>query len=362
MPVEMIGWIGSQLESEVMPPAEAVFDHSVIAEAAQLHESAGFDRALVGYYASEADGFMVAAHAAAVTKRLSFLIAHRPGFVSPPVAARKFASLDHLTHGRASVHFIAGGSDREQAMDGDFCDHDQRYRRMGEYMDLMERVWTEAEAFDHEGEFYHSHQTQARIRCVQQPRIPVFGGGGSPAAIEILAPRVDVFMLWGEPLAKLATFMQRVHNAAGSARKHALTFSVSTRPILGRTEDAAWERAHEYLRRVESLRGDDNIPVHANVGARRLLEAARENATHDSCLWTEIAAATGAPGNTTALVGTPATVALALLEYYKLGASRLLIRGFDPLADAEDYGRELIPRLRELVAEHDTKKKSRYPS
>ena len=67
----------------------------------------------------------------------------------------------------------------------------------------------------------------------------------------------------------------------------------------------------------------------------------------------ELAAATGARGNSTALVGTPDTVAAALLEYYKLGATSLLIRGYDPRPDAVQYGRELIPRLRQLVADYD---------
>jgi len=46
-------------------------------------------------------------------------------------------------------------------------------------------------------------------------------------------------------------------------------------------------------------------------------------------------------------------VAKALLEYYKLGATSLLIRGYDPRPDATQYGEELIPRIRELVADYD---------
>ena len=362
MPVEMIGWVTPQIESEVFPTRVPVFDHCVIERAAKLHENSGFDRALVGYFSDAPDGFMVAAHAATVTKRLGFLMAHRPGFIAPTVAARKFASLDHLTHGRAAIHLIAGGSTAQQAMDGDFVDHDGRYTRMREYIGLMEQTWTETEPFNHEGEFYKVTQAHSTIRCLQQPRIPIFGGGGSPAAIDALAPIVDVFMLWGEPLAVTAEFMQRVRTAAGTINGERITFSVSTRPILGSSEDEAWSRAYDFLERTRVLHGELARREVENVGSKRLLDLARKGAVHDSCLWTEIAAATGAYGNTTALVGTPETVALALFEYYKLGATRLLIRGFDPLADAEDYGRELIPRLRELVADHDRQTKPRLVS
>ena len=273
MPVEMIGWVTPQVESELFGTREPVFDHDAIERAAHLHEAAGFERALVGYFSDAPDGFLVAAHAATVTQRLAFLMAHRPGFVAPTVAARKFATLDHLTRGRASVHLIAGGSTANQAMDGDFVDHDGRYRRMGEYIRLMERTWTERAPFDHEGEFYRVTQAHSTIDCWQQPRIPIFGGGGSSAAIEILAPIVDVFMLWGEPLPATAEMMQRVRTAAGPKGAQ-ITFSVSTRPILGRTDEEAWDRAYGFLAQARELHGEAAWPEAENVGTRRLLDVA----------------------------------------------------------------------------------------
>ena len=84
-----------------------------------------------------------------------------------------------------------------------------------------------------------------------------------------------------------------------------------------------------------------------------MLALAADSDVHDDCLWTKLAEVTGAPGNSTALVGSPETVAKALLKYYELGATSLLIRGYDPLPDAIEYGRELIPRVRALVAESD---------
>ena len=130
---------------------------------------------------------MVAAHAATVTKHLSFLMAHRPGFMAPTLAARKFATLDHLTHGRASLHLIAGGGTDTQAMDGDYVDHDGRYRRMLEYIRVMERTWTEPEPFDHEESSIRSPRPIRTSVACRNRRIPIFGGGGSPAAIEAWA-------------------------------------------------------------------------------------------------------------------------------------------------------------------------------
>jgi alkanesulfonate monooxygenase len=352
MPVEMIGWIAPRVSSELIPSSGPPFDAGVIAETARIHERAGFDRVLIGYFSEAPDGFLVGAHAASVTERLAFLLAHRPGFVAPPVAARKLATLDQLSDGRLAVHIIAGGSDADQAKDGDWIDHDGRYRRVGEYLSLLRRTWTEPAPFDHSGEFYRTRGTYSEIRCRQQPYIPIYGGGGSDPAIRALAPHVDVYMLWGEPLKETAQFMDRVRReAALSGRNPA--FSLSTRPILAATEGAAWDRARDILDRVLANRGGAPAPQRQNIGSQRLLQAAAGAEMYDTCLWTSLAVATGASGNSTALVGTPEAVAKALLEYYKLGATSLLIRGYDPRPDAVQYGEELIPRLRELVARHD---------
>src|SRR4029078_2452804 len=113
------------------------------------------------------------------------------------------------------------------------------------------------------------------------------------------------------------------------------------------------DRARDILRRVQDRRGGATPPKPENFGSQRLLSAAAVSEVHDTCLWMKLAEATGARGNSTALVGAPDTVAKALLAYYKLGASSLLIRGYEPLEDAEQYGAELIPLLRRLVAEAD---------
>ena len=352
MPVEMIGWIAPRVSSELIPASGPPFDARVIADTARIHERAGFDSVLIGYFSDAPDGFLVGAHAASATQRLRFLLAHRPGFVAPPLAARKLATLDQLSNGRLAVHIISGGSDADQAKDGDWTDPETRYRRSAEYISLLRRTWTEPAPFDHQGEFYRTRGTYSDIRCRQEPHIPIYGGGGSDAAIRALAPHVDVFMLWGEPLKDTALFMDRVRQEAPRYGRNP-TFSLSTRPILAATEGAAWDRARAILDRVLLNRGAAPARQRQNVGSQRLLQAASEAELHDTCLWTSLAVATGAQGNSTALVGTPETVAKALLEYYKLGATTLLIRGYDPRPDAVQYGEELIPRLRQLVAQHD---------
>jgi len=353
MPVEMIGWIAPQVSSEIIPPSGPVFDPDVIASTATIHEAADFDRVLIGYFSNAPDGFLIGAHAASVTERLGFLLAHRPGFVAPTLAARKLATLDQLSGGRLAVHMISGGNDADQAKDGDHVDHAGRYRRTEEYVQVLKKTWLETAPFDFDGEFYQVESAHSDIRCASRPRIPIYGGGGSDAAVAALAPHIDTFMLWGEPLADSAQFMAKVRQAA---QENELSFSVSTRPILGRTEGEAWDKARDILAQIEQRTGGNTGRGPENVGSQRLLDAAAEQEVYDSCLYMALATASGARGNSTALVGTPETVAKAMLAYYDIGASSLLIRGYDPLPDAIEYGEELIPRVRELVAERDSQR------
>jgi alkanesulfonate monooxygenase len=342
---ELIGWAAPQESSEIMAPAGPVFDAGVLARTARAHEDAGFDRVLIGYFTNAPDGFLVAAHVAASTARLGLLLAHRPGFVAPTLAARQLATLDQLSRGRAAVHIISGGSDVDQARDGDFADHRVRYRRSAEYVRVLRQTWAARQPFDHAGEFYRVEGAHSAVTPWAGDAIPVYGGGGSDDAVESLAPVIDTYMLWGEPLAETAAFMARVRAAAGGE----IGFSVSTRPIIADTEGAAWDKARGYLATILANQRRPAPTTAPNVGSQRLLDLAARDEVFDRCLWTPLAAATGARGNSTALVGTPETVAEALADYVDVGATALLIRGYEPLADAEAYGRELIPRVREIV-------------
>ncbi|HKV16779.1 MAG TPA: LLM class flavin-dependent oxidoreductase, partial [Reyranella sp.] len=233
MPVRVIGMIG------VAPPSGEATVHvikggispSYLTTFAQVHEAAGFDLVLVGYTASSAEGFLVAQHAAQHTGRLGFLIAHRPGFVAPTLAARKIATFDHLTNGRIALHIIAGASDAEQHGDGDFAPKEERYRRAAEYLEVLKLAWTSERRFDFEGVFYHVKGARSDVQPLQKPHPPLFFGGSSEGAMAMGARHCDVFAMFGEPLTataeRIADFRTR---AAAFGRTP--TFNMSFRPIL----------------------------------------------------------------------------------------------------------------------------------
>jgi len=358
-PVEILGMIGTRDASESRPGSGPAIDPVYTRRFARAHEEAGFDRILIGYGSSWPEGTQVAAHVAAHTERLGLLVAHRPGFVAPTLASRVFATLDQFSGGRVAVHTITGGHDTEQRRDGDYLDHDERYDRTDEYLTILRRAWTSSEPFDFEGRHYRFEGYAPGVLPYGDRHLPLFFGGSSEAAYRVGGKHADTFMLWGEPLAETAEQIASVRAAAEAAGRPVPRISVSFRPIIAPTEELAWERAHGILDRIKNGPGlsflqerkpsqERGLPQ--NEGSRRLLRAAEKGDLHDRALWTPTATAAGAGGNTTALVGSPETVAAAILDYVEIGVDTVLIRGYDPLDDAVDYGRYVIPLVRQELA------------
>ena len=355
-PIEFIGFIGNNNGSETTPRTGPLLDVTYIETLAKAHENAGFDRALLAFHSTLPDCLQVGQPVASVTERLNVFIAQRPGFTAPTLHARQFATLDHLTRGRISLNVITGGDSAELAQDGNTIDDkDERYARTSEFLDVVRAEWTSAAPFDYDGKYYQVKRGFSQIKPYQTNGIPVFIAGASDAAVEVAGRHADVFALWGETYDEVRKVIAKVRAACAKNGRAAPRFSLSFRPILADTEEKAWAKAEATLARAKAVQDRTGFVRKpggpANEGSKRLLALAAQGERLDKRLWTGMAALTDARGNSTSLVGTPQQVAESLAEYYDLGIDIFLIRGFDPLIDAIEYGRELIPLTRKLVAE-----------
>ncbi|MEE1784768.1 LLM class flavin-dependent oxidoreductase [Streptomyces sp. SP17BM10] len=369
MPVEFLGIAATGDGSETTARTTAAFDRDYTLRLARAHEDHGWDRVLFAYGAGSPEPAAAAAFLASKLDKLQILLAHRPNVSYPTFAAKTFATLDQISGGRLTVHFITGGNDHEQQREGDFLGKDERYARTREYIGIVKKAWTSREPFDHEGEHYRFNDFVSDVFPVQQPRPGVSFGGSSDAAYAAGGAEADVYCLWGEPLARTAEQIERVKEAARAAgRTDVPRIQVAFRPIVAPTEELAWEKAHRTVDAIRARRaGGEPLrrgrPLGAdapeNTGSQRLIEIAEAGERYDRALWTPTAAATGGAGNSNALVGTPETVAQALLDYYDLGVDILSARGYDLLDDAIDFGRYVIPLVREEVAKRDAEKAAR---
>ncbi|MFD9031015.1 LLM class flavin-dependent oxidoreductase [Streptomyces sp. NPDC059567] len=370
MPVEFLGIAATNDGSETTPRSGAAFDKEYTLRLARAHEDHGWDRVLFAYGSGSPDPAPAAAYVASRLERLQILLAHRPNVSYPTFAAKTFATLDQISDGRLAVHFITGGNDHEQGREGDTLTKDERYARTREYIRIVKKIWTSHEPFDHEGEHYRFHDFVSDVFPAQQPRPNVSFGGSSPAAYAAGGAEADIYCLWGEPLAETAGQIEAVKAAAKAAgRTDVPRIQVAFRPIIAPTEELAWEKAHHTLgairergaaglkRRHRTAAPEAALPQ--NAGSQRLIAIAEAGERYDRALWTPTAAATGGAGNSNALVGTPETVAQALLDYHDLGVDILSARGYDLLGDAIDFGRYVIPIVREEVAKRDAERETK---
>ncbi|WP_226634998.1 LLM class flavin-dependent oxidoreductase [Novosphingobium profundi] len=352
MTIEIIGTFNHRDSSETRPRSMGEIEPDFIARLAQGMEEAGFDRVLIAQAASWPDGIVFATHLAGLTRRLKFMIAHRPGFIAPTMAARMFATLDRLSGGRVGVHIISAPNDVETQADGDFLTRDRRHERSAEYIPLLRRTWS-GERFDHDGEHFRLRGAQSLVTPQGGASLPIFFGGQSEKALQVAGAHADVYAMGIDRRDAVAALIDQVRAVARATpgRTEAPDFCLSTRIILGRTEAEAWDKAHAILTDVvagvEKTRreGTDVGALGKNVLAE---ERARDGDVLDDRLWVGIARATDFQKAASALVGTPDTIAQALERYHEMGVNRFLLSGFDPLEDNAQMGEHLFPRLRQF--------------
>ncbi|GAB2608511.1 alkanesulfonate monooxygenase [Paractinoplanes abujensis] len=358
MTIQFISAVNVNPSNELNRLGRAGIDLPFFTRYVNALEDAGFDYTLCAYASSFSDQFAIANQIVARSERVAPIVALRPNTIYPTVAAKALATLDQFGAGRAVVHFISGGSDAEQAREGDYLTKDQRYARTAEYIDIVRKVWTSTEPFDHEGEFYTFENFLSLVRPTHGT-IPVSVGGSSAEAYRVGGSRGDIFGLWGEPLADTRAQIDAVNaQAAAAGRTDRPRIWVTFRPIIAATEELAWAKAERILGVLQqggpsSFRSVLGGAAPQNVGSQRLLEIAGRGDVHDRALWTPTATATNAAGASTALVGTPETVAAAILDYVDLGADLISIRGYDNLNDLIDYGRHILPLVRQELAHRE---------
>ncbi|GGW47660.1 hypothetical protein GCM10010503_25670 [Streptomyces lucensis JCM 4490] len=137
MPVEFLGIAATNDGSETTPRSGAAFDKEYTLRLARAHEDHGWDRVLFAYGSGSPDPAPAAAYIASRLDRLGILLAHRPNVSYPTFAAKTFATLDRISQGRLTVHFITGGNDHEQGREGDTLSKDERYARTREYIRVV---------------------------------------------------------------------------------------------------------------------------------------------------------------------------------------------------------------------------------
>jgi alkanesulfonate monooxygenase len=327
-----------------------------LAQVARAAEQAGFDAVLTptGIYCE--DAWLSCAALIGSTTRLRFLVAFRPGFVSPTLAAHQAATFQRLSGGRVLLNVVVGGLPDEQRAFGDWLDHDERYDRASEFLEVVRGAWA-GEPFDFEGRHY-----RVQGACISPPPVPapgIFFGGSSPAGKATAARHADTWLMWGEPLESATTEAAQVRElaaASGRSIEVGIRFNVITRD---RANDA-WAEADRLVDAMpdELLAAAQRRYASSDaVGQRRMADlhgGDRDALVVGPNLWAGFGLVRGGAG--TALVGSHDEVAERIVEYHAAGFEHIILSGQPHLEEAYWFGEGVMPRLRDagLLAPADT--------
>lgn len=320
---------------------------SYLRQIAQAVDNLGYTGALLPTGRSCEDAWILASSLVTHTQRMRFLVAIRPGLMSPGVAARMAATFDRISNGRLLINVVTGGDPVESAGDGLHLSHDDRYRLTDEFLTVWRQIASGEEA-NFKGDYLDIQGGKILFPVVQKPHPPLWFGGSSPIAHEIAAKHVNVYLTWGEPPAQVAAKIADVKRLA-EAQGRTVKFGIRLHVIVRETESEAWEAANQLIKYVD----DDAIATAQKAYSRmdsegqkrmtQLHSGSREALEISPNLWAGIGLVRGGAG--TALVGDPDTVAARMLEYTNLGIDTFVFSGYPHLEEAYRVAELLFPRL-----------------
>lgn len=324
-------------------PRPATLDY--LTQVASAAENLGFDGALTPTGPWCDDAWVTTAALAQRTRRLRYIVAFRPGLISPTLAAQMAATYQFHTGGRLILNVVTGGDSAEQQAYGDWLGKDDRYARCGEFLEVVRGLWA-GDLVDLDGS--HIHVEAGALGRRPDPVPPIYFAGSSPAAIEVAARHADVYLTWGEPPAQVAEKLDRVRERA-AALGRTVRFGIRLHVVSRDDAADAWAAADALL---DGISDEAIAEVHARMatteseGQKRMLAlhgGSRANLEVAPNLWAGVGLARGGAG--TALVGSHREVADRIAEYAELGIEEFILSGYPHLEELYWFGEGVVPLL-----------------
>ncbi|OYU07710.1 MAG: alkanesulfonate monooxygenase [Pseudomonas sp. PGPPP1] len=315
-----------------------------IAQVAKAAEIAGFEGALLP---TGPEPWIAAAALARETRRIKFLIAFQATWTLPAYAAQQAAILQNLSRGRLDWNIITGGNPASQRANGDFLEHDLRYQRTGEFLDIIKGLW-ENDSFSYKGDIYQLENGSLPRGLTQERKPSVYFSGFSDPALDVAARHADVYLNWAEPIDKLKPHMERVRELADKQGRE-VRFGIRIDLFARETEEAAWSELRRQYERIDAKTSEF---IKGFASGSDSVGAARQTAYHQNSqrfedliigpnLWAGFGKAK--PGPTIGLVGSHENVAERLVEYRDAGFSTFILAGNPHLEEALRIGQEVLP-------------------
>ncbi|CUV02590.1 Alkanesulfonate monooxygenase [hydrothermal vent metagenome] len=295
-----------------------------------------------------AETWTTATALAAVTKRIRFLIAVRPGFVALGLFAQMAAALHQISKGRIDINIVPGGIQNDFERVGEFTDQSTRYERAEEFISACRKLWTQPGPVEFQGEHYKLKD--AFCSPIPEGQPPQFYlGGASPRANALSGRQADVHLNWIEPLADSAARFDAVREEFKNAGRTP-GLGIRTHLVVRDKEEDAWKAANELIDHADLAVKAQRKAAVAGTALVGAAAQAQEAVNHIVAphLWNGLSEVRVNCG--TAIVGTPEQVTDVLMGYWKLGVDEFILSGFPHVEECQRVAADVLPLLREKMA------------
>lgn len=282
----------------------------------------------------------MAAALAGKTEKINLIAAVASGLWPPAIVAKIVTTIDHISNGRAAINVVSGWLKSEYiALGQPWLEHDERYRRSEEFIQVLHELWTKEKAL-FKGDFYQINNAEFRPYPIQKTGPTIFQGGNSKAARKMAGTFSDYYLMNGNTLEGLKEQIEEVRSYAAEA-KRTIKFGVNAQIIVRDTEDKAKDVLQEIIQ---------NADVKVVEAFRDEVKQAGQSTADKEGMWSQSSfedLIQFNDGFKTGLIGTPEQVADRIIKLKEIGID-LILTGFLHFdEELEQFGQQVITLVRE---------------
>jgi FMNH2-dependent dimethyl sulfone monooxygenase len=314
---------------------------------AERSEEIGYDLMLIaelnlndikGVEAPSLDAWSTAAALAAVTRRLELMVAVRPTFHLPALLAKQAANIDHISGGRLTLNVVSSWwSDEAKKYGVGFEQHDDRYARTNEWLDVLHGVWAQ-DHFSYSGKYYRVEDNILEPKPVAQPHPTIYAGGESLAAKDLIAEKCDAYLMHGDPPERVGEKITDLRERRARHNLPPLKFGVAGYTIVRETEREAQDELKRITDVHQSAAGNANYQQWLS-GTQLEQRVSLEDYSVSN------------RGLRSGLVGTPEQVSERLTRFEAVGVDLVLLQFSPQLEEMERFADSVIRRNSSVSAD-----------
>jgi len=317
-----------------------------IVECAVCAEQNGFNSILTPADSNCYDPWMLSGAIIYRTSKIKPIIAIRTGYIEPVYAARMVSTLDQISKGRVEINIVTGGSIQELSKEGQVLNHDDRYKRTEEYMQVFRTLLKTNGPLSFSGQYYCVDQATLFPVCYSGNSPKIFVAGSSNSAKKVAIKYGDVYLLWAEPVHGIRQHIEELLQIAGGRIPD---IGLRVNIMLSKGKQHAINKLNQFYEdnnpnKIPKKRLFELIYKSSDsIGQRRMMSLAQQGDLYDGNLWTGTLA--GRTGIVPTLVGTDVEICDGIKRYMELGITHFIVNSIGSNEEIKLIGEQVVGNL-----------------